>query len=66
MCTSSGNIGRNTILLAMVVNENACLLAKRGVLQSIASRLAPTLSRGIQGRLTPRWRRISRSRSSPA
>jgi len=29
-------------LLAMVVNENACLLDKRGVPESIASRLAPT------------------------
>ncbi|MGF6203675.1 hypothetical protein QF012_005740 [Pseudomonas laurylsulfatiphila] len=26
----------------MVVNENACLLDKRGALESIASRLAPT------------------------
>ena len=26
----------------MVVNDNACLLAKRGVLESIASKLAPT------------------------
>jgi putative Mg2+ transporter-C (MgtC) family protein len=29
-------------LLAMVVNDNACLLAKRGALESIASKLAPT------------------------
>jgi hypothetical protein len=30
-------------LLAMVVNENVCLLAKRGALESIASKLAPTV-----------------------
>ena len=29
-------------MLAMVVNDNACLLVKRGVLESIASLLAPT------------------------
>ena len=29
-------------LLAMVVNDNACLLVKRGALESIASELAPT------------------------
>jgi hypothetical protein len=29
-------------LLAMVVNEFACLLAKHGNLESIASKLAPT------------------------
>ncbi len=29
-------------MLAMVVNDNACLLAKRGALKSIASKLAPT------------------------
>jgi len=29
-------------LLAMVANDNACLLAKRGALESIASKLAPT------------------------
>jgi hypothetical protein len=29
-------------LLAMVVNDNACVLTKRGALESIASRLAPT------------------------
>ncbi|NWL22116.1 hypothetical protein DM828_22755 [Pseudomonas umsongensis] len=29
-------------LLAMVINENACFLNKRGALESIASRLAPT------------------------
>ncbi|MNH22955.1 hypothetical protein D3C79_828310 [compost metagenome] len=29
-------------LLAMVVNDNAYLLAKRGALESIASKLAPT------------------------
>ena len=29
-------------LLAMVVNDNACALAKRGALESIASKLAPT------------------------
>jgi hypothetical protein len=28
----------------MVVNDNACLLAKRGALKSIASKLAPTIS----------------------
>jgi heme exporter protein D len=31
-------------LLAMVVNDNAYLLAKRGALESIASKLAPTIS----------------------
>ncbi|WP_414927978.1 hypothetical protein [Pseudomonas sp. IT-P74] len=31
-------------MLAMVVNDNAYLLAKRGVLESIASKLAPTTS----------------------
>ncbi|MGF6203663.1 hypothetical protein QF012_005728 [Pseudomonas laurylsulfatiphila] len=31
-------------LLAMVVNDNACDLDKRGALESIASRLAPTVS----------------------
>ncbi|VVO71699.1 hypothetical protein PS838_01326 [Pseudomonas fluorescens] len=30
-------------LLAMDVNDNACLLVKRGALESIASKLAPTL-----------------------
>jgi phosphoribosylaminoimidazole (AIR) synthetase len=37
---------KNTVgasLLAMVVNDNACLLAKRSVLDFIASRLAPTI-----------------------
>ena len=29
-------------MLAMVVNDNACLLVKRGALESIASELAPT------------------------
>jgi hypothetical protein len=29
-------------LLAMVFNENACFLNKRGAIESIASRLAPT------------------------
>ena len=29
---------------AMVVNQNACELDKRGALESIASRLAPTVS----------------------
>ncbi|PPK39979.1 hypothetical protein CD175_00625 [Pseudomonas laurylsulfatiphila] len=29
---------------AMVVNDNACDLDERGVLESIASRLAPTVS----------------------
>jgi hypothetical protein len=29
-------------LLAMVVNDNACGLVKRGALESIASKLAPT------------------------
>jgi hypothetical protein len=29
-------------LLAMVVNDNACLLAERGALESFASKLAPT------------------------
>jgi len=28
----------------MVVNDNACLLAERGALESIASKLAPTIS----------------------
>ncbi|AWY41182.1 hypothetical protein DKY63_15295 [Pseudomonas putida] len=32
-------------LLAIVVNDYACLLANRGVLESIASRLAPTESK---------------------
>jgi len=31
-------------LLAMVVNDAACLLTKRGALESIASKLAPTES----------------------
>ena len=30
-------------LLAMVVNDNACFLVKRGALESIASELAPTI-----------------------
>ena len=29
-------------MLAMVVNDNACLLVKRGAFKSIASMLAPT------------------------
>ncbi len=29
----------------MVVNDNACLLAKRSALESIASELAPTVAR---------------------
>ncbi|VVM70642.1 hypothetical protein PS862_01832 [Pseudomonas fluorescens] len=32
-------------LLAMVVNDNAYLLVKRGALESIASKLAPTVDR---------------------
>ncbi|WP_223595564.1 hypothetical protein [Pseudomonas sp. A-R-19] len=32
-------------LLAMVVNDNACQLNKRGALESIASKPAPTVSR---------------------
>ncbi|MGF6203466.1 hypothetical protein QF012_005527 [Pseudomonas laurylsulfatiphila] len=28
----------------MVVNDNACLLAKRGALEPIASKLAPTMA----------------------
>ena len=32
-------------MLAMVVNDNACLLAKRGACESIASELAPTVAR---------------------
>lgn len=45
-------------LLAMIVNENACLLTKRSALESIASQLAPTNSRqggevsGLRFRLT--------------
>ena len=35
-------------MLAMVVNDNACLLTKRGVLESIASKLAPT-GGGLRG-----------------
>jgi len=35
-------------LLAMDVNENACLLAKRGVLETIASKLAPTGLVGVR------------------
>jgi hypothetical protein len=31
-------------LLAMVVNDAACLLTKRSALESIASKLAPTVS----------------------
>ncbi|MGF6203759.1 hypothetical protein [Pseudomonas laurylsulfatiphila] len=31
-------------IAAMVVNDNACELIKRGALESIASRLAPTVS----------------------
>jgi hypothetical protein len=38
--------GRNAVvgasLLAMVVNDDACLLVTRGVLETIASKLAPT------------------------
>ena len=30
-------------MLAMVVNDYACLLVKRGALESIASKLAPTV-----------------------
>jgi hypothetical protein len=30
----------------MVVNDDACLLEKRGVLKSIASKLAPTMIGG--------------------
>jgi len=29
-------------LLAMVVNDNACLPAERGAIETIASKLAPT------------------------
>jgi putative Mg2+ transporter-C (MgtC) family protein len=29
-------------LLAMIVNDNACVLVKRGALKSIASKPAPT------------------------
>ncbi|MDF9773807.1 hypothetical protein [Pseudomonas baetica] len=32
-------------MLAMVVNDNACELDERGALESIASRLTPTVSR---------------------
>ncbi len=35
-------------MLAMDVNENACLLAKRGVLETIASKLAPTGLVGVR------------------
>ena len=38
----------------MVVNKNACYLDKRGVLKSIASRLAPTIFEG-GGYLTSRF-----------
>ncbi|EJM77415.1 hypothetical protein PMI32_04946 [Pseudomonas sp. GM60] len=38
----------------MDVNENACYLAKRGVLESFASRLAPTIFEG-GGYLTSRF-----------
>jgi hypothetical protein len=31
-------------MLAMVVNDNACLLVERGVCASIASELAPTVA----------------------
>ncbi|KPU61915.1 hypothetical protein AN403_6004 [Pseudomonas fluorescens] len=37
-------------LLAMVVNDYACLLAKRGALESIASKLAPTVSSALSMR----------------
>ena len=37
----------------MDVNENACYLAQRGVLESIASRLAPTIFEGAH--LTSRF-----------
>ncbi|QCY10750.1 hypothetical protein ELQ88_07955 [Pseudomonas sp. MPC6] len=33
-------------MLAMVVNDNACLLVNSGAIESIASKLAPTKSRG--------------------
>ena len=36
-------------LLAMVVNDNAGLLAKRGALESFASKLAPTGFRPYAG-----------------
>ncbi|MGF6203847.1 hypothetical protein [Pseudomonas laurylsulfatiphila] len=32
----------------MVINDNACDLDKRGALESIASKLAPTVSRGVR------------------
>jgi hypothetical protein len=37
----------------MVVNDNAFELDKRGALESIASRLAPTVSRGCMKNLIP-------------
>jgi putative Mg2+ transporter-C (MgtC) family protein len=36
-------------LLAMVANDNACGLDKRGALESIASKLAPTIHRRQAG-----------------
>ncbi|MGF6200184.1 hypothetical protein [Pseudomonas laurylsulfatiphila] len=33
-------------IAAMVVNDNACELNERGALESIASKLAPTVQRG--------------------
>ncbi|PMZ69279.1 hypothetical protein C1X65_28865 [Pseudomonas sp. FW305-70] len=43
----------------MVVNDNACELDERGALESIASRLAPTVSQRGRGPLwelaCPRW-----------
>jgi hypothetical protein len=33
----------------MVVNDTACLLDKRGALESIASKLAPTVDQVITG-----------------
>ncbi|EJM60530.1 hypothetical protein PMI28_01273 [Pseudomonas sp. GM48] len=37
----------------MIVNDNACLLGKRGALETIASKLAPTVNHHPQS--LPLW-----------
>ncbi|RZO07035.1 hypothetical protein EKG40_16315 [Pseudomonas moorei] len=53
-------------MLAMVVNDNACLLDKRGAWEPIASRLAPTgfseQSAQVQCHVPPHPRTPCRSR----
>ncbi|QCY11276.1 hypothetical protein ELQ88_10850 [Pseudomonas sp. MPC6] len=51
-------------MLAMDVNDNACLLVKRGALESIASKLAPTAKAAPRSQaLTGAWQ--SRSTTPP-